>query len=198
MASDVTQRSGARSAASRATILTAAADRLVSRGYAHLTMEGVAADAKVSKQTIYRWWPSRSALVADCLLEGLLIPPHLAPRDSGDLRRDVTEWIAGIIGFLDTPHNAGLLRSLVVAAADNAQVALRLNERLGLWDVLGDRFTTAMASGQIPASTPLTELGEALIGALVVRDLRRGDFPDDYAERLVAAVFGDHPPTTPG
>ena len=67
------RRGPKRSEEARLAILHAAAARVVAHGYDHLTMEGVAADAKVGKQTIYRWWPSRSALVADCLAERLLL-----------------------------------------------------------------------------------------------------------------------------
>ena len=67
---------GARRAAKRpgVAILDATARLFAERGYDHLTIEGIAAEADVGKQTIYRWWPSKGALVADCLLEGMLLP----------------------------------------------------------------------------------------------------------------------------
>lgn len=34
-------------------------------GFPDLSIEAVAADAKVSKATVYRWWPTKAALVAD-------------------------------------------------------------------------------------------------------------------------------------
>ena len=49
------------------------------RGYDHLTMEGIAATAGVGKQTVYRWWPSKGAVIAECLLEGKLLTQPLAP-----------------------------------------------------------------------------------------------------------------------
>lgn len=39
-------------------------------GYEAVTIEGLAADAEVSKQTIYRWWPSKAAILGEALLEG--------------------------------------------------------------------------------------------------------------------------------
>src|SRR5271167_4499134 len=34
-------------------------------GFAELSIEAVAADASVGKTTVYRWWPTKAALVAD-------------------------------------------------------------------------------------------------------------------------------------
>src|ERR1700721_1096528 len=34
-------------------------------GFAELSIEGIAADANVGKTTVYRWWPTKAALVAD-------------------------------------------------------------------------------------------------------------------------------------
>jgi AcrR family transcriptional regulator len=189
------RRGPKRSEEARLAILRAAAERVVSHGYDHLTMEGVATAAGVGKQTIYRWWPSRSALVADCLAERLLLPELVVPEDSGDLRADVTRWLENIVGVLGAPGNGGLLRSLVVAAAENTDVANRLNDRLGLLEMLGERFTAAMADGQLRPGTPVAELGDALIGALVLRGLRQGDLDTEFAHRVVDLLL---PPRNAG
>ena len=34
-------------------------------GFAELSIEAIAADANVGKTTVYRWWPTKAALVAD-------------------------------------------------------------------------------------------------------------------------------------
>jgi len=75
MPSDLTQVSTPansprrRSEKSRTAIVTATRELLLERGFDGLTIEAVAARAGVGKQTIYRWWPSRPALVADVMLE---------------------------------------------------------------------------------------------------------------------------------
>src|SRR5271170_4060655 len=38
-------------------------------GFAELSIEAVAADASVGKTTVYRWWPTKGALVADAFSE---------------------------------------------------------------------------------------------------------------------------------
>src|ERR1035438_7599375 len=34
-------------------------------GFPELSIEAIAADANVGKTTVYRWWPTKAALVAD-------------------------------------------------------------------------------------------------------------------------------------
>lgn len=57
-----------RSQASRRAILTAAFDLAGEIGYAKLSIEAIAARAGVGKQTIYRWWPSKGAVLFDAFL----------------------------------------------------------------------------------------------------------------------------------
>ena len=54
-----------RSEQARIAVLQAADDLLVERGFAGLTVEGIAATAGVAKQTIYRWWPSKTEILFD-------------------------------------------------------------------------------------------------------------------------------------
>ena len=59
-----------RSERSHEAILAATQRLLLERGYRELTIEGIAARAGVGKQTIYRWWPSKAALVLEAYLAG--------------------------------------------------------------------------------------------------------------------------------
>ncbi|EFL21180.1 TetR family transcriptional regulator [Streptomyces himastatinicus ATCC 53653] len=66
-----------RSESSRRAILDATMDLLVRDGrraitVQKLTMEAIAKRAKVSKVTIYRWWPSKAAVVIDAFMESHL------------------------------------------------------------------------------------------------------------------------------
>ncbi|APR87836.1 Transcriptional regulator, TetR family protein [Minicystis rosea] len=60
-------------------------------GYGALTMDGVAAEAGVGKQTLYRWWPSRAALMLE-VLNGLA-SAHVPSPDTGTLRGDVGRFL---------------------------------------------------------------------------------------------------------
>src|SRR5215217_7174745 len=74
---------------SRQAILTAAADLLGEVGYTRLAVEAIAARAGVGKQTIYRWWPDKGAVVLDAYLALVQAGEDLTFPDSGDLEADL-------------------------------------------------------------------------------------------------------------
>jgi AcrR family transcriptional regulator len=184
------RRGAPRSEAARRAILEATTRLFAARGYDHLTIEGIAAEAKVGKQTIYRWWPSRGALVAECLLEGMLMPEGFLPPDTGDVRADLTTWLEVLLAFADTAGNRALLTSLVAAAAENEDVGRHLDEVLGASSALTARLQRAVDEGQLDASSSLDEIADALVGAVVLHILRRTPAPTGRAGRLVGVVLG--------
>lgn len=99
-----------RSEKSRTAIVTATRELLLERGFDGLSIEAVAARAGVGKQTIYRWWPTRPALVADVMLEDadtLLASVN----HSGDLAADLVRWVGKLFASLTTPRGSAMLRT---------------------------------------------------------------------------------------
>src|SRR5438477_8452224 len=80
-----------RSEAARIAVLEAADDLLVECGFAGVTVEGIAARAKVAKQTIYRWWSSKTDILFDALADDAR--QHFTVPDSGDLRSDLRDHL---------------------------------------------------------------------------------------------------------
>lgn len=184
------RRGAARSETARLAILRATAHQFADRGYDQLTMEGIAAEAGVGKQTIYRWWPSKGALVAECLLEGMLMPDRFLPPDTGDVRADLTAWLDDVLAFIDDERHEALLRSLVAAATENVEVGRRLDESIFAGSSLVMRLETAVEASDLRADAPIQEIIEALVGALVFRVLTRAAVTPGLAGRLVDAVMG--------
>src|ERR1700683_340764 len=87
-----------RSEAARQAVLEAADDLLVERGFAGLTVEGIAARAGVAKQTIYRWWASKTDILFDALT--LDAAEFFTPADHGDLGRDLQDQLGQLAAFL--------------------------------------------------------------------------------------------------
>ena len=185
-------RSGpVRSEVARRSILGAAAGILTERGYAHLTMEGIATRAGVGKQTIYRWWSSKSDVVAECLLEGMLLPERLTVPNTGDIRRDLATWMGAIADILDGDPAEGILRSLIAAATQNADVGLRLRDSLAGADSIAGRLQSAVGTApHLTPGTPVNELAEALVGAILLRVLSRAPLDDAAIRAILAAVLG--------
>jgi AcrR family transcriptional regulator len=179
-----------RSEEARTAILDATARQFAERGYENLTIEGIAAAAGVGKQTIYRWWRSRSELVSDCLLEGRLLPGRFLLPDTGDLRADLESWLADVLSLLSQDESQDMIRSLIQAAAQNEEVGRRLRDRLSADDSVTQRLQAGIDAGQLRPDAPLPEIADALVGAIILRALSRTG-ADASPARLVAAILGE-------
>jgi len=180
-----------RSEKARLAILRAASELIASRGYEHLTIEGIAARAGVGKPTIYRWWASKSELIAECLVDDTLMPDAFRPGTTNNVIDDVTRWLLTVFAFVDEEPNAALIRSLIAAAVDNPEVAAQLRGRLGATPgALDGRLRAAVESGQLAPDTPVTHVSELLIGAIILRVVSAARFENDDAALFVRAVLG--------
>ena len=174
-----------RSAAAREAILAATARQFQLRGYDNLTIEGIAKEAGVGKQTIYRWWPSRGALIAECLTDGRLFPVDFDIPVSGPVVDDVESWLDRVLAVLHSPGGSGLLRSLVAAAAEDDAVGQHLSEGIGVEQSLHTRLTLAVRAGELPADAPVDQLGSAILGAIIVQALGREEADAEGLRELV-------------
>ncbi|MEZ0338938.1 TetR/AcrR family transcriptional regulator [Mycobacterium sp. pV006] len=115
-----------RSEKSRVAIVRATRELLLERGFDRLSIEAVAARAGVGKQTIYRWWPSRYALVSDVILEyaDRILRPMT---DTGDLIADCCRWTAELATTLTTARGNAMLRILTTAGMEHPDTAARLH-----------------------------------------------------------------------
>jgi AcrR family transcriptional regulator len=178
----------------RLAILTAASELLESSGYDHLTIEGIAARAHVGKPTIYRWWSSKSALIAECLVDHTLLPGTFAPRNSGDIIADISAWFDDVIRFMTEPGTSTLVRSIIAAAVDNPEVAVQLGERLGATpDSLEGRFRAGVESGELKAGTPVKKLTDTLLSVVIYKIIAREEFEEGdsalFARMLVEGAL---------
>jgi AcrR family transcriptional regulator len=192
------RRGATRSQAARAAILAAASSLVERFGYDRVTMEGIASEAGVGKQTIYRWWPSKSAVVAECLLEGALLPEAYAPHDTGDIVADLTEWLQRVFDFIAEPRHETMLRSLIAAAVDNPEIGEHLTGRLGASpDVLAERLRTAAAARQLRPGMSVDRLTQMFMGIVFTRLLLRTPAQPDDARAFVELVLTGAAPDRP-
>ncbi|MEV4188745.1 TetR/AcrR family transcriptional regulator, partial [Streptosporangium canum] len=87
-------------------IFRATLELLAGKGYDGLTVEGVAERSGVNKTTIYRWWPSKAALLAAALVEADLLA--MEPPDTGSLRKDLEALVQGVAALLTRPPAADI------------------------------------------------------------------------------------------
>jgi AcrR family transcriptional regulator len=109
-----------RSERARQAILDAALDLCREQGLGRTTMEQIAKRAQVGKQTIYRWWPSKAAVVQEAINESAGTVTDFP--DTGDLLADLRTQMTGVAALLASPQFAPYL-SLIAAAQDDPEVA---------------------------------------------------------------------------
>lgn len=161
-----------RDARAHTAILDAVRELLTTVGYERLTIEGVATRAGVGKQTVYRWWPSKSALVAEAALTGHL-PVAEPPEPTGDLEADVRAWVLHAFASLADPAAVALVRGLAAAAADRVEDADRLYAGLTgpARDGLVAGLERGVATGQVRPGADLGVVADTLASAVLFRVL---------------------------
>lgn len=100
-------------------ILRATAELLGASGYANLSIEGVAQRAGVTRQSIYRRWPSKLALVAELLRQ---VSESAPLPDEGSLNADLRALYRLYGSFLHTPGGP-IIPALVAEAMHDGELA---------------------------------------------------------------------------
>ena len=176
-----------RSEKSRTAIVTATRELLLERGFDGLTIEAVAARAGVGKQTIYRWWPTRPALVADVMLEDadrLLASVN----HTDDLAADLVAWVGKLVTSLTTARGSAMLRTLTVACMEHEETAVKL--RAGFSAPLHDSVRTRLLAGGIGESAA-ESAADAIVGGVVYPILSGAQsYSRRRAERTTRLIVG--------
>jgi len=178
-----------RSPESHLAILAATREVLDEVGYNRLTMEGVAARAGVGKTTVYRWWPSKSALVLEAVGAGLTAPPQ--PTD--DLRADIRAVMTTLLEDLRAPLAVTLLALagdlLHGAPADAGPVDLFQADRGAVDNMLEE----GARRGDLPPDVDAGLLQDIYAGTLLYRLLCRRSTDDVVDKLLGLLVDGEIP-----
>ncbi|WP_030508458.1 TetR/AcrR family transcriptional regulator [Microbispora rosea] len=187
-----------RSETSRRAILTAAFELVGEVGYAKLSIEGIAARAGVGKQTIYRWWPSKGAVLFDAFLmlsEGE--DDSAALPDTGDLEADLKAVLRATVAELNDPRYDEPMRALNTEILHDPALAAAYAERLDgpMKELKRQRLRSAQRAGQLSGDLDLDVAIEMLWGPLLNRWLQRGGpLTPEYADTVVeTALHGLRP-----
>jgi len=172
-----------------ARILEAAADQLVSDGYAGVSIEGVAARAGVGKATIYRRFPDRAQLVVAAVRFAAQFDDRLP--DTGNLRADLRvmiealfERLRGEDGLLLTAFAAERARHPDLAEEFDRAVVGRKREHLRR--LVG----SAVERGELPLGADVALIAEAGPAILWHHALHGLGFSDDLPERILDLILG--------
>lgn len=171
-----------RSEASQAALLDAAYWRTIELGYAQATADAIAKAAGAGKQTLYRWWPSKGALVLEAMLLKLrerIDRPREAAMRSGDLERFLIADLLQLKGFADA------LAGLLADARSDGDLMTQLSAQ---W--LGQRSADLYIAMSIavPDARRREIAAEAVESAILQRVLRDRPLDEAFARSLAGLV----------
>jgi len=178
-----------RSEEARTAVLEAADDLLAEHGFARLTVEAIAQRAGVAKQTIYRWWPSKTDILVEAFLTDAA--EDLTPPDTGDPTADLIAHLTALATFLTESDAGAVFRALTAEGLHDPRLAARLRAEYLSAQRARDRLPLerAVARGELPAATDLDALVDRLVGPLYYRALVIGEeITPAYLHDLVHAV----------
>lgn len=180
-----------RSEAAQRAILDATRAELTQHGYDKLSIDRIAAAAGVSKPTVYRRYPSKSALVADCLLQGYVLTPALEVNNSSDIRDDISEWVREFVTITQDPKAVALIRAAGAAASEDRDIARGFQQQLNTLarKALATRLNRAEDAGQVRIGTPAETIAEIIVGALLYRLVTHEAITISFADELTDTVL---------
>ncbi|MEV5647895.1 TetR/AcrR family transcriptional regulator [Nocardia sp. NPDC052254] len=185
--------SSRRSERSRQAILAATRALIAEVGYRKVSIESIAARAGVGKQTIYRWWPSKGAVIFESFLalgdtdgDGVALP------DTGDIEADLKLVMRATVAEFADPEFERPIRALNTEIINDPDLAEQYDRLLGrpMDEAKKVRLRSAQQAGQLRADADLDLLLEVLYAPLQQRWLlRSGPLSESYADALVETAL---------
>ncbi|WP_227999470.1 TetR/AcrR family transcriptional regulator [Nocardia australiensis] len=179
-----------RSERSRQAILAATRALTSEIGYGKVSIEAIAARAGVGKQTIYRWWPSKGAVIFDSFL-ALSVDAdsqEMALPDTGDIEADLKLVMRATVAEFADPDFERPIRALNTEIINDPDLATQFHEKLArpVDEAKKARLRSAQQAGQLATDADLDLVLEVLYAPLFQRWLHRsGPLTAEYADSLV-------------
>lgn len=164
---------------------------LTSSGYEAVTIEGLAEVAGVSKQTIYRWWPSKAAILGEALLDGRMPGLESAPPATDDLEADLREWFVRMSAQMKRGDGVELARALIAVTATDPVLGLKLNELLAapIRDWVADRFARAREAGELREEVDPAAVAEQIVAISSYAALLDRPLTPQYVDAVVDVLL---------
>ncbi|WP_433943795.1 TetR/AcrR family transcriptional regulator [Paenibacillus sp. SN-8-1] len=183
------KRGRPRNVETQSSILSASYELLLESGFGAVTVEKIAERAKVSKATIYKWWPNKAAVVMDGFLSAAAA--RLPVPDTGSVFQDILEHATNMARFMTSREGSILLEIIGEGQVDAALAeAFRTRyiqpRRLEVRDII-DR---GLERGELEKNLDIALCTDLIYGPIFYRLLVTGDqINEDYVGQLVTQVF---------
>jgi AcrR family transcriptional regulator len=152
-------------------LLRATQDLLIEEGFERLTMDAVARRCGASKATLYRRWPSKTALVVAAAAV-LFVAPEVP--DTGDLREDLLA--CGRAYVQREGRTAQVLAAILTASQHDTALRDAAHDALGApyGELFESVLSRAVNRGSVPESTDVETLAEVFPAIAYQRVAARG------------------------
>ena len=173
---------------SKQAVLTATFRLLSETGLNGVSVDAVARISGVAKTTIYRHWPSRSALILDACSK---LRPKSELTDTGSLKDDLTALALNMADRLRTARWATILPSIMDAAERDPELA-KLHAQLHAEMTTGFRtvIERAQQRGEVPRNREVTEIVALVIGPLFYRRwLSREPIDEEFVKQVIESAI---------
>jgi AcrR family transcriptional regulator len=175
---------------SKHAVLTAAYELLTQAGFSGVTVDAVSERSGVAKTTIYRHWPSRSALLMDACSK-LGTKPEIP--DTGSLKGDLMEIGTYIATQLRTASWPAALPSIIDAAERDPELAeLHSSMHRARMGGLRTVIERGQARGELSSRRNVAEMIASIMGPLFYRRwFSREPLNDHFVKYIVETAVGD-------
>ena len=158
-------------------------------GFADLSIEAIAADANVGKTTVYRWWPTKAALVADAFSASA--DDELRFPDTGSVQNDMSLQMRRLIRVFRS-RRGKVVAALLAGGQSDPELIEAFRERF-LWPRRKNAYRTLQRGidrGELPPDINLDLVLDSLYGPIYMRFLIGHDKLDDrFAEDLCQLIL---------
>lgn len=188
---------GARSDRLHAEVIAATQELLREGGLPAATVDAIGQRSGVSKATIYKHWPTRTAVAAKAF--GRMMAEALPLPDTGTTRGDLTEQVRRVSAFYASDLGA-VFAQLVAACVDDPSGAAYFRKYFldGRRAAITELWQRGIDRGDADTRVGIDDVIDILFGPLLFRRLTgHYELTDDHAQTLAdAALNGLLPPVS--
>lgn len=109
-----------------AAVMRATAELLAESGVRATTAEAIVSRAGISRATLYKWWPNKTAVAIEAFATAMSQEVRIP--DTGSARDDIVVQLQEVVGFY-SGRNGRILAELVAEAQATPEATLDLQER---------------------------------------------------------------------
>jgi AcrR family transcriptional regulator len=158
-------------------------------GFAELSIEAVAADANVGKTTVYRWWPTKAALVADAFSTSA--DEELQFPNSGSVFTDMNLQMRRLIRIFRSQRGK-VVAAMLAGGQSDPELIKAYRDRF-LWPRRKQAYQTLQRGvdrGELSADSNFDLILDALYGPILMRFLiRHVKLEESFADEICALVL---------